>query len=557
MPKSSYYLPHRKLVSQADQSMIERPDVPRSKFTGSWSWMGTFGAGLLIPFLVDEILPGDHMQYNASAYIRMQTPLFPLMSQQRIDTHWFFVPNRLVWSNWKRFMGEQDLGPTQDIESFEIPQTFWDGAIEVIPTNSLGDYFGLPAGEQLSIGIFLNALPFRAYNLIYNEWFRDQNLQAAATVNTGNGEAANALVTYPVRRRGKSHDYFTSALPWPQKFTAPQIPLAGDAPIVGLGFREDARPAYTGPIDVVETDFGVMGSKIYEFYREVGGSDEADQRDILYANASDDVNAEPRIYADLSSVTGISINVLRQAFLVQQLLERDARGGTRYTEIVKSHFGVTSPDARLQRPEYIGGGSSQLNVTPVAATAPTEGVPIGALGAAATAVGSHRASFAATEHGYVIGLISVRSELQYQQGIHRMWTRSSRLDFYWPSLAGLGEQAILRQEIFATGVQDEDEDLFIFGYQERWQEYRTRYSQIVGQFRSTAAAAGPMDQWHLAEYFETAPTLGPTFVVDNPPMDRVLATDTAEQAYLADILIHRTAVRPLPMYGTPVLLGKF
>lgn len=557
MPKDSYYLPHRRMVSQADQAMIQRPDVPRSKFSSSWSWLGTFGAGYLIPFLVDEILPGDHMRYEANAYVRMQTPLFPLFSQQRIDTHWFFVPNRLVWSNWKRFMGEQDLGPDQDIESFAIPETFYDGAIEVIPTNSLGDYFGLPAGEQLSIGLFLNALPFRAYNLIYNEWFRDQNLQDAATVNTGNGELFNALTTYPVRRRGKSHDYFTSCLPWPQKFTAPQIPLAGDAPVVGLGFREDARPAYTGPIDVVETDFAVQGSKIYEFYREVGGSDEADQRDILYANADAAAGATPLIYADLSSVTGISINVLRQAFLVQQLLERDARGGTRYTEIVKSHFGVTSPDARLQRPEFIGGGSSQLSITPVAQTAPTAGVPVGALGAAATSVGSHRASFAATEHGYVIGLISVRSELAYQQGIHRMWRRRTRLDFYWPSLAGLGEQAVLREEIFANGFQNEDNDLFIFGYQERWHEYRTRTSQIVGQFRSTAMANGPMDQWHLAQYFETAPTLSPEFIVDDPPMSRILATDESEQAYLADILIKREAVRPIPMFGTPVLLGRF
>lgn len=431
-----------------------------------------------------------------------------------------------------------------------------------IAIGSIFDYMGLPAGDQLdpSVSFDINVLPLRAYNLIFNEWFRDQNLQTAATVNTGNGELLDPQSYYSVRRRNKSHDYFTSALPWPQKFSPPTIPLAGDAPIVGLGFREDQRPAYTGPIDVVETDFDEAGAKSYEFYREVGGSDEADHRDILYANADAASGAKPLIFADLSSVTGISINVLRQAFLVQQLLERDARGGTRYTEIVKSHFGVTSPDARLQRPEFIGGGSSQLNITPIAQTAPTDGLPVGALGGAGTAVGSHRASVAATEHGYVIGLISVRSELAYQQGMHKMWSRRSRLDFYWPSLAGLGEQAILQKELYCTGLtgtDDLDDDNFIFGYQERWHEYRTRVSQITGLFRSTSAT--PIDQWHLAQWFATPPSLDSSFVQDVPPMDRILAAgeEAIGQQYLADLLIRRTAVRPIPMFGTPVLLGRF
>jgi hypothetical protein len=529
----SYQLPARKLASQQDSAIIQRPDVPRSKFTGSFTRKTTFNAGLLIPFLVDEVLPGDHLKYDCTAYVRMATPYFPMMDNQRVDTHFFFVPNRLLWANWKRFMGEQ-ANPAQSID-LVIPQVQVDSAA---PVGSLVDYFGIPSVSQLSSVVEVNALPFRAYNLIYNEWFRDENLIAKLTEYTN--DATGYWPFYGVSgmpcRRGKSQDYFTSALPWPQKFTAPSIQSA----VSGLGIASADLNVGTGAIASVIDTFSQPNNTSYA---------NAYNMTVPYwmkATAA----GYPQVYAEAS------VNSFRQAFLVQQLLERDARGGTRYTEIVRSHFGVISPDARQQRPEYIGGGSSPLNITPVAQTTGGAGT-IGVLGAAATAVGKHMASYASTEHGVVIGLISVRSELSYNQGIPRMFSRKTRYDFYWPSLAGLGEQAILRKEIFATGVPASDDA--VFGYQERWHEYRTRYSDVTGRFRTYVAST--LNAWHLTQNFASTPTLGQTFIEDTPPMARVLAAGATAaelvQEYLADILIQREAVRALPMFGTPVTLGRF
>jgi hypothetical protein len=374
--------------------------------------------------------------------------------------------------------------------------------------------------------------------LIYNEWFRDENLIAKASVPTGNGPDGWTVfgVSGDPFRRGKSQDYFTSALPWPQKFTAPSIQSA----VSGLGIQAADLNIGTGPnANIYDTASGTS---------TVAYSNSYDGATVPYwikANAA----GYPQVYAEAS------VNSFRQAFLVQQLLERDARGGTRYTEIIRSHFGVVSPDARQQRPEYIGGGSSALNVTPVAQTTGGAGT-IGVLGAAATAVGKHMASYASTEHGYVIGLISVRSELSYNQGIPRMFSRSTRYDFYWPSLAGLGEQAVLLKEIYATGATQDNN---VFGYQERFHEYRTRYSDVTGRFRTYVA--NTLNAWHLTQNFASAPTLGRTFIEDTPPMARVLAAGAtaADQhiEYLADILVQREAVRPLPMFGTPVTLGRF
>lgn len=536
----SYKLPNRTLVSQNDSAMIESPTVPRSRFTGSWSHRKTFDAGLLVPFMVDEILPGDQMSYDVTAYVRMATPLFPLMDNQRIDTFFFFVPHRLVWDNWVRFMGEQD-SPASSI-AFTIPQII--SPTSGFAVGSLYDHLGLPTvGVLAASTISINALPLRSYELIYREWFRDQNLQANTFAElTGNGP--DPFGNYSLRPRAKSHDYFTSALPWPQKFTAPSIPLTGQAPVSGIG--------------VLGTSFPVVPSAVAQTapLPPMSGENLAatSVANNVYIRGTSSVG-QPEVYAELGEATAtFTVNALRQAFLVQQLLERDARGGTRYIELIKSHFGVTSPDARLQRPEYIGGGSTPLNVTPVAQTAPTAGVPVGALGAAATAVGNHRANYASTEHGFIIGLINVKTELSYSQGIHKMWSRSTRYDYYWPSLAQLGEQAILRREIFARGTSDDD---IVFGYQERWQEYRTRTSEVTGLFRPTST--GNIAQWHLSQQFLSAPVLGNDFIIDNPPMARVLAAGAlaVNQQYLADIHIKRNAVRPIPSYGTPVTLGRF
>jgi hypothetical protein len=529
----SYQLPARKLASQQDSAMIQRPDVPRSKFIGSFTRKTTFNAGYLVPFLVDEVLPGDHLKYDCTAYVRMATPYFPMMDNQRIDTHFFFVPNRILWQNWQKFMGEQN-SPGDSI-NYTIPQvrvlTAANGANYQV--GSVADYFGLPV-EQLVSFIDVSSLPFRAYNKIYNAWFRDENLQSGAADFVDDN--IYDCGPYPLRRRGKSQDYFTSALPWPQKFTAPSIQSA----VSGLGIASADLNVGTGPIGSVIDTFSQPNNTSYS------NAYNATVPYWIKATAA----GYPQVYAEAS------VNSFRQAFLVQQLLERDARGGTRYTEIVRSHFGVISPDARLQRPEYIGGGSSALNITPVAQTTGGAGT-LGILGAAGTSVGKHNASYASTEHGYVIGLISVRSELSYGQGLPRHFSRSTRYDFYWPSLAGLGEQAILRKELYTTGNANADNA--VFGYQERWHEYRTRVSEVTGRFRLNVT--GSLGAWHLSQDLTSNNVLNGTFIVDEPPMARVLAAGGSaaenEIEYLADILIQREAVRPLPMFGTPVTLGRF
>lgn len=540
-PQEGYYLPSRQLVSQANQSMIERSDVPRSKFSGTWNRLTTFDAGYLVPFLVDEILPGDHMKYNVQAFIRLATMLFPQYSSQRIETFFFFVPNRLVWVSWREFMGQQAT-PSSSI-AFTIPQLV--SPASGFAANSIFDHFGLPVAGQITAGqtISVNSLPLRCYNRIFAEWFRDENMQNSPTLRTA--DTGDVVGDFNLLRRNKSHDYFTAALPWPQKFTAPTVPLLGQAPVIGLGVSDTFTTlSGSGTIQGVPTVANPSGDQaVTNSFRS--------NLEPFWMNAT--AGGVPQVFADLTDATGVTINQLRQAFMVQQLLERDARGGTRYTEIVKSHFGVTSPDARLQRPEYIGGGSTPLNVTPVAQTA-TGGGGVGALGAAGTASGSHSASYAATEHGYIIGLINVRTELSYSQGLHKMWTRSTRYDFYFPALAQLGEQAVLRQEIYCTGV--DADDALVFGYQERWQEYRQRMSEVTGMFRPTTAAS--IDQWHLSQEFTAAPVLGATFIQEDPPMARILAAGAStNQQYLADIMIHREAVRPLPAFGTPALMGRF
>lgn len=539
MPSREYYLPSRQLVSQDEAAITQRANVPRSRFTGSWSRKTAFDAGYLVPFMLDEVLPGDHLTYNVTAYVRMSTPLFPMFSNQRIDTFFFYVPCRLLWENWTKFMGEQAT-PASSI-AFTIP--LLEDAGGAFAVGSIYDHFGLPSDPAAS-SIPLSCLPLRAYNQVYNAWFRDQNIIGRIADVVDNGPDPRSYFT--LRRRAKGHDYFTSALPWPQKFTAPTVPVGGLAPILGIGALN--QNAATGPLAVFETS----GNDTYAFYKQLNA---VGANSDMFVEMDAATGAEPQIFADLSQATGVAINTFRQAFLVQQLLERDARGGTRYVELIRSHFGVTNPDFRLQRPEYIGGGQTPLTLTPIAQTAPTTDVPLGALGAAGTAAGQHHASYAATEHGYIIGLINVRSELAYQQGLHKLWSRATRYDFYWPSLAGLGEQAILRKEIFCTGTEASDDA--VFGYQERWHEYRTHVSEITGIMRSTAP--GTLDMWHLAQYFLSAPTLSQAFIEDTPDMERVLAAaeESENQQYLADILIQRTAVRPIPTFGTPVTLGRF
>ncbi|AXH77356.1 MAG: major capsid protein [Microviridae sp.] len=528
--------PTRRLVSQEDASMIARPDIPRSKFSGSFSWKGTFDAGYLIPFHIEEVYPGDHFKYQFTPFVRTSTPLFPIMDSQRIDVHCFFVPFRILWTNWVRLMGQQDS--PGDTIAYSVPQILSTG--NGFAVNSVGDYMGFPTVGQPTAQISVSMLPFNAYNAIYNAWYRDENLVNAASVSTT--DTNKAEVNYPLRRRAKSHDYFTSALPWPQKFVAPIM----NSPVVGLGVANPGAAPTAGPFSVRETASFSTPTGI----RNYGAVYESAV--VPYLMDADPASTLPLVFSQTD------INVFRQAMQVQVFLERMARGGTRYTEITENIFGVRNPDARLQRPEYIGGGSTPLQFTPIAQTAPTTSgsqLGLGALGAAGTAVGNNSASYAATEHGVIVCIMSVKSELSYSQGVHKSWDRKTLYDFYNPAFAGLGEQAIRRREIFATGASANDD--VVFGYQERWHELRTHYSRVTGRFRPTAASN--IDEWHLSQLFSPAPTLGQTFIEDTPPMDRVFAAGgaAAGQQYLADVHIRVEMVRPLPMYGTPVGLGRF
>jgi len=542
---------HRnKSVNVHQFAMIPRADIPRSKFDSQKSYKTTFDSGYLIPVYVDEVLPGDTINLQMTAFARLATPLFPIMDNMHLDSFFFFVPNRLVWRHWQRFMGERTPDPDSSID-FTVPEmTSPAGGYAV---NSLQDYMGLPTAGQITAPNTVTHCAFwtRAYNLIWNEWFRDENLQDSAVVNTGDGPDSPA--DYVLRRRGKRHDYFTSALPWPQKGDAVTLPLGSKAPVIGLYQANNnvtTNTAGTPFIYAADPDTrSVSGGALY------GGS--LSPIGTGQATAFNSNNAN--IYADLSLATAATINQLRQSFQIQKLLERDARGGTRYTEIIRSHFGVVSPDARLQRPEYLGGGSTPVSINPVAQTSATglteDTSPQGNLAAFGTALAyNHGFTYNATEHGVLIGLVSVRADLTYQQGLPRMWSRSTRYDFYFPAFATLGEQAVLNKEIYCTGTATDDE---VFGYQERWAEYRYKPSQITGYFRSTAA--GTLDAWHLAQDFGTLPQLNDEFIEDTPPVERIVAIgDQANgKQFLFDAFFNIRQARPMPLYSVPGLIDHF
>lgn len=533
--------------------------MKRTKFDRSHVYKTTFDSGKLIPVFVDEVLPGDTTRMSVNYFARLATPIKPIMDNIYLDWFFFFVPNRLVWEHWQNFCFEQE--DPDDNTDYVIPVIMANDNTENAYIGSLWDYFGLPINTSGTIS-GISALPFRGVYLIWNEWFRDENLQKSVKIQKGdkNEVVDSARVSdqpswlfssgtgifpgYPCPPRGKRHDYFTSALPWTQKGPGIQVPLTGNA------FVYDAQGTPISNMPSAVKEINVAGRIMT---RELDGSWPHEVYEYNQSNES--LVASNRFsYADLESISGATINSLRTAFQMQKFYERLARGGSRYTEVLRSFFGVVSPDARLQRPEFLGSFTKMVNVNPIAQTSATnDASPQGNLSAyGVTAAKFHGFTKSFVEHGYIFGFVCARTDLTYQQGINKMWLRSTVYDFYWPTFAHLGEQAIELREIYAQGS---DADTTVFGYQERYAEYRYKPSQITGKFRSSVVN-GSLDKWHLSQFFSNAPTLNEEFIIENPPIKRIIAVQD-EPEFLLDVGFRYTTVRPMPMFGTPGLVDHF
>lgn len=541
--------------AQSHFATLPHADISRSTFDRSSSVKLTFNVGDVIPFYVDEVLPGDSFHIRTSKVVRMQTLLTPLMDNIYLDTYYFFVPNRLVWDHWRQFNGENTESAWLPTTEYEVPQlTAPAGGWNV---GTIADYMGIPTGVA---GLSVNALPFRAYSLIMNEWFRDENLTdplntptgdaTTQGVNTGNYIEDVAKGGLPFKA-AKYHDYFTSCLPAPQKGPDVTIPIGtfDDVPVLTGSSHSVGTSGLQGTV----FNTGVSNSGYVATLRSQGSST-ADSAVPTYALSRYDGGFFPdNLWAStsgLSAATMATVNQLRLAFQVQKLYEKDARGGTRYIEILKSHFGVTSPDARLQRPEYLGGNRIPININQVVQNSETTDTsPQGNTAAYSLTSDSHndfRKSF--VEHGFVIGLMVARYDHTYQQGLERFWSRRSRFDYYWPVFANIGEQAVKNKEIYAQGTDVDDE---VFGYQEAWGDYRYKPSRVCGEMRSSYAQS--LDVWHLADYYEKLPSLSDSWIrEDSATVDRVLAVSSRVSAQLfADIFIQNRSTRPMPVYSVP------
>lgn len=531
-------------------------DIPRSKFDRSTQHKTTFNTGDLIPIYIDEALPGDTITMDIGAAIRMSTPIYPVMDNAYIDIYFFAVPNRLVWQHWKEFCGENNTTHWEQETEYAIPQiTAPSGGWA---KGTIADYMGIPTKIE---GISISALPFRAYALVWNEWFRDENLKDPCMINldetTQEGSNGDTYITdaqlggMPCKV-AKAHDYFTSALPEPQKGPPVLLPLGENAPVWAGQINTKLVPNIESIFFSTKTGEPINNGTI-----RLNANAE---KTVAYANAVADGGAAAgtamgpvNLYADLAQATAATINQLRQAFAIQRMYEKDARGGTRYIEVIKTHFGITSPDSRQQRPEYLGGCRKPIGMDQVLQTSSTDTTSPQGNTAAYSLTNIHNSLFTKsfTEHEFIIGLACIRTDQTYQQGIERLWSRKNRFDYYWPSLANIGEQAILNKEIYAQGNTTDEE---AFGYQEAWADYRYKPSRVSSAMRSNYAQS--LDVWHYAQYYESQPFLSSQWIDETRAnVNRTIAIqDELEDQFIADFYFKSAWARPMPIYSIPGLI---